>query len=308
MEEITTNTNSTQKRCAVVTGGNRGIGLEICRQLASNGIRVILTARDEKKGIEAIEKLKVSGLSDVIFHQLDVNDHVSIASLVKFIEINFGKLDILVNNAGKIGIIIHDEPFRAFKGGAGFMEVKDEYVDLLIGILDEPYEMGEECLKTNYYGIKSVTEALLPLLQLSNSARIVNLSSLFGELKWLPNETIKAELNNIDSLTEEKIDEILQCFMRDFKEHKLQTNGWPLTVSAYKLSKISINAYTRVIAKKYPNMLVNCVHPGYVTTDMTSNTGPMTPEEGASAPVMCALLPDGGPSGRYFYEMNASDF
>lgn len=61
-------------RCAVVTGGNKGIGLEICRGLASNGIRVILTARDEKKGIKAVEQLKACGLTHVLFHQLDVKD------------------------------------------------------------------------------------------------------------------------------------------------------------------------------------------------------------------------------------------
>ncbi|KAK2976271.1 hypothetical protein RJ640_026405 [Escallonia rubra] len=60
-----------QIKCAVVTGANKGIGLEICHLLASKGILVILTARDEKKGLEATENLKVSGLSNVGFHQLD---------------------------------------------------------------------------------------------------------------------------------------------------------------------------------------------------------------------------------------------
>ncbi|KAM7491360.1 hypothetical protein LguiA_034281 [Lonicera macranthoides] len=297
-------TSSAQKRSAVVTGGNKGIGLEICRQLASNGITVILTARDEKRGNKAVEELKACGLSDVLFHQLDVKDPSSIASLAKFIETNFNKLDILVNNAGEGGCIIHAEAFKAFKDGAGFMEVHDENAHLLVGIIEQPYEMGEECLKTNYYGTKRVTEALLPLLQLSNSARIVNVSSNYGQLLCIPSEKIKYELQNLDNLTEEKIDEILQWFLRDFKEDKLKANGWPLTVSAYKVSKASINAYTRLLAKKFPNILVNCVHPGYVLTDITCNTGHLTPEEGARAPVMAALLPDGGPSGVYFNQMN----
>ena len=88
-------------RCAVVTGGNKGIGFEICRQLASRGITVILTARKEERGIEAVQKLKALGLSDVVFHQLDVKDHTSMASLAKFIETNFGKLDILVRKQHK---------------------------------------------------------------------------------------------------------------------------------------------------------------------------------------------------------------
>ncbi|MEI4889637.1 SDR family NAD(P)-dependent oxidoreductase, partial [Klebsiella pneumoniae] len=57
-----------EKRIAVVTGGNKGIGFETCRKLASNGITVILTARNEKNGSEAVEKLKASGLSDLVFH------------------------------------------------------------------------------------------------------------------------------------------------------------------------------------------------------------------------------------------------
>ncbi|KAM7491359.1 hypothetical protein LguiA_034280 [Lonicera macranthoides] len=307
MEESNT-TDSSKTRCAVVTGGNKGIGLEICRQLASNGIRVILTARDEKRGIKAVEELKAGGLFDVLFHQLDLKDSSSVTSLAKFIGANFSKLDILVNNAAEGGIVINAEAFRAFKNGAGFVEVNDENAHLLGGIIEQTYEMAKECLETNYYGTKRVTEALLPLLQLSNSPRIVNLSSIYGELSLISNEKVKAELQNIDNLTEGKIDEILQWFLRDFEEDKLKSNGWPITVSAYKVSKVFINAYTRLLAKKFPNMLVNCVHPGYVRTDITLNTGSMTPEEGARAPIMLALLPDDGPSGVYFNQMNVSTF
>ncbi|MFS8027165.1 putative short-chain dehydrogenase/reductase SDR, NAD(P)-binding domain superfamily [Helianthus anomalus] len=84
-------------RYAVVTGANKGIGFEICRQLASNGVKVVLTARDEKRGIDALAKFKDTHLSDLIlFHQLDVLDPVSVASLAQFVKTQFGKLDILV--------------------------------------------------------------------------------------------------------------------------------------------------------------------------------------------------------------------
>ncbi|XP_059661751.1 salutaridine reductase-like isoform X2 [Cornus florida] len=294
MEE-TTNSTSTAKRCAIVTGANKGIGLEICRQLASNGIAVILTARDGKKGIEAIDNLKLSGLSDVFFHQLDVKDPASIASLAKH-----------VNNAGISGIDLDGEAFRAFIQGGGI--VSDENAHLLENIMKQTYEMAEECLKTNYYGTKGVTEALLPLLQLSTSARIVNVSSVYGQLSFIYNEKVKQELQNVDSLTEEKIDEVLRWFLMDFKENKLQANGWPLRLSAYKVSKAAINAYTRLVARKFPDFRVNCVHPGYVKTDMNDYTGNLTPEEGASAPVMLALLPDNGPSGSYYDQMHPSMF
>ena len=85
-------------RVAVVTGGNKGIGLEVCRQLASNGITVILTARDEERGASAVEKLTAAaGLSDVSFHQLEVTDAQSIARLAGFLTERFGKLDILAS-------------------------------------------------------------------------------------------------------------------------------------------------------------------------------------------------------------------
>jgi len=80
----------------VVTGGNRGIGLEICKQLASNGITVVLTARDEKRGAEAVTTLGTFGLSNIVFHQLEVSDPSSAVRLADFIKEKFGKLDILV--------------------------------------------------------------------------------------------------------------------------------------------------------------------------------------------------------------------
>ncbi|KAK1420337.1 hypothetical protein QVD17_21851 [Tagetes erecta] len=295
-----------EKRFAIVTGGNRGIGLEICRQLAYAGVEVILTSRDQSRGEEAIENLKASGLSNVVFHQLDINDPTSIACLAKFIQTRYGKLDILINNAAELGIIIHD--LEQFKDGGGFVQVLDENVHLVTNIIKEPYELGEKCLKTNYYATKTVTESLIPLLQLSRSPRIVNLTSTYGDLYWFHNEKLKEELEDIDNLTEERIEEIIQGFLTDFKADKLQENGWPLTVSAYKVSKAALNAYTRLMARKYDNMLVNCVNPGYVMTGMTSQTGFITAEEGAKGPVIAALLPDNGPSGVYFDQTHIGSF
>lgn len=304
MEEITP--NSTGKRCAIVTGGNKGIGLEICKQLASNGVFVILTARDEKRGTDAIHKLKSFGLSDLVYHQLDVKDPSSIASLANFIATHFRKLDILVNNAGHIGLHIDGDALKALPDT--FENVRDKQPELLKTIMKETYEKAEECLMTNYYGTKAVTEALLPFLQLSNSATIVNVSSVYGLLMHIPNEKVKLELNNVERLTEERLNELLQCFLNDFKEDKVQANGWPIRVSAYKLSKAAVNAYTRILARKFPNMRINCAHPGFVKTDLTGNIGSLSPEEGAKGPVKVALLPTDGPSGHYFDQMNIATF
>ncbi|KAK1559851.1 hypothetical protein Q3G72_019086 [Acer saccharum] len=169
------------KRHAVVTGANKGIGFEICKQLASKGVVVVLTSRDEKRGLEAVEKLRESGLSDyVIFHQLDVTDPASIASLAHFIKTQFGKLDILVNNAAYIGVVFSDAFVRAFEAVNDWPGLHSfDWNELAT----QNFEMAEECLKTNYYGAKRIIEAHIPLLQLSDSPRIVNVSSLSGLLK-----------------------------------------------------------------------------------------------------------------------------
>ncbi|KAF6159589.1 hypothetical protein GIB67_008018 [Kingdonia uniflora] len=165
--------------CAVVIGRNKGIGLEICQQLASNGILVVLTARDEKKGNEAIKNLKELEISNAVFHQLDIKDPTSIASLASFIKTRFGKLDIQVNNGRDPGVVIDLGPFKAF---GGFNFVLDENAKVVKDVIDQSYDKVKECLKINYYGTKGVTKVIFPLLQFFNSTRIVNASSVYGLL------------------------------------------------------------------------------------------------------------------------------
>ncbi|CAI9101767.1 OLC1v1039177C1 [Oldenlandia corymbosa var. corymbosa] len=303
-----------EQKIAVVTGGNKGIGFEICKQLTSQGVTVVLTARDEKKGNEALEKLlKDSGISDknVIFHQLDVMNPDSIASLVEFIKSKFGKLDILVNNAGVIGLevegdatilreIISGDEFRVH--GKEAPKIKSD------GKIIQTYEMAEECLETNYYGVKRMTEAFIPLLQSSALPRIVNLSSFLGKLLLISNEWAQGVLSDGENLTEERVDEVVAQFLKDFKDGSAQTKGWPTAFTPYKVSKAALNGYTRVLSKKYPDFCINCVCPGYCKTDINCNTGFLTSAVGAEGPVMLVLLPSGGPSGSYFLRKEVTTF
>ncbi|KAH7840834.1 hypothetical protein Vadar_022299 [Vaccinium darrowii] len=293
-------------RVAVVTGSNKGIGLEICKQLASNGVIVILTARNENQGLEAVQNLKLCGLSDILFHQLDVTNQISIASLAEFIKTKFKKLDILVNNAGITGIVIDPEVRRGLN--LGIDDIVGPNAKNLREIYDQSSELAESCLRTNYYGVKLVTEELIPLLQLSDSPRIVNVSSTLGQLKPISNEKAKKKLSDIESLTVEKVDELVQEFAKDLKEDLLETNGWPPNFSAYIVSKAALNGYTRVLAKNYPNMAINAVSPGFVKTDLNHNSGILTVEQGAKGPVMLALMPEGGPSGLFYDHMEVSTF
>jgi len=141
---------------AIVTGANRGIGLEVCRQLAERGYTAILGSRDLAKGERAAAALKLTNGS-VIARQLDVTDLNSIENLRAWIEAEYGHLDVLVNNAA----INYDT-----------------YQKAVTADLDNV----RETLETNLFGAWQMTQAFLPLLQKSPHPRIVNVSSESGSL------------------------------------------------------------------------------------------------------------------------------
>lgn len=151
---------STTKRVAVVTGANRGIGFETCRQLAKREIQVILTSRDEAKGKVAAEKLQAEGL-DVSYHPLDVADSESIERLAQFIKSEFGRIDILVNNAGV------------------FLDSKENPSG---SIFDLNISTLHKTLETNALGSLLLCQALIPLMKEHNYGRVVNVSSGAGQL------------------------------------------------------------------------------------------------------------------------------
>ncbi|KAM3282324.1 hypothetical protein P3S67_025969 [Capsicum chacoense] len=313
MAEKITSLEST--RYAVVSGGNKGIGYETCKQLASKGVVVVLTSRDEKKGIEAIERLKkesnISNNEQILFHQLDIMDPASISSLVNFINTKFGRLDILVNNAGIGGLMVEGDVLMLKEIiERDFLIISSEngeeggWTKSYPGIVTN-YELTKQCVETNYYGAKRMIEAFIPLLQLSNSPRIVNVASSLGSLKLLCNKWATEVLRDADSLTEEKVDQVVNEFFKDFTEKSTESKGWPSYFTAYKVSKASLIAYTRVLATKYPNFRINSVCPGYCKTDVNANTGSLTAGEGAESLVNLALLPNDGPSGLFFYRKEA---
>jgi NAD(P)-dependent dehydrogenase (short-subunit alcohol dehydrogenase family) len=147
-------------KIAVVTGGNRGMGLEACRQLARRGARVILTSRDSEKGAAAATRLRDEGL-DVRHHQLDVADDASIGRLAEFIRSEFDRFDILVNNAG-------------------IVRGKDEPRERAMRTFEAMPAGVREVLATNLIGPFVLCQALIPLMQ--GSGRVVNVSSGMGQL------------------------------------------------------------------------------------------------------------------------------
>jgi NAD(P)-dependent dehydrogenase (short-subunit alcohol dehydrogenase family) len=148
--------DSNDKRVALVTGANRGIGFEIARQLAEKNITVIIGARDEKKGSEARNKLTTRNM-DVHFVLLDVTDQMTIQSAIGKIKDNFRRLDILVNNAG-ISIDPHTR------------------------ILELSQTLFRHTLETNAFGPLLLSQVCVPLMKENGYGRIVNLSSTLGSL------------------------------------------------------------------------------------------------------------------------------
>jgi NAD(P)-dependent dehydrogenase (short-subunit alcohol dehydrogenase family) len=144
------------RRVAVVTGANRGIGLEVVRQLAGDGYTAILGSRDLARGVAAAEPLLAGGLN-VEPHQLDVADPASVAELSAALERDHGRLDVLVNNAA----IHYDTGERG---------------------VNADLEIVREALETNLLGAWRTAQACLPLLRRSDRARIVNVSSGAGAL------------------------------------------------------------------------------------------------------------------------------
>jgi NAD(P)-dependent dehydrogenase (short-subunit alcohol dehydrogenase family) len=145
-----------RKKVAIVTGANRGIGKEIARQLASEGVCVVIGSRDAEKGVAAAKDL--AGLpGEVTSHALDVEDTKSVRAFMEFL-VTIGAPSILVNNAG-----VYPEARQA-------------------GILDSPPKVWRKTLGTNIIGAVRMVQAVVPHMKQLHQGRIVNISSGLGQM------------------------------------------------------------------------------------------------------------------------------
>jgi NAD(P)-dependent dehydrogenase (short-subunit alcohol dehydrogenase family) len=145
-----------EQKIALVTGGNRGIGFEVCHQLAKLGVRVILGSRDHSKGVSAAEKLTEQGLS-VDARELDVADEDSIRDCMRWIRREIGRLDILVNNAG---IMVEEDDTNP----------------------EHEIQIIRDTMQTNVHGPLFLSRLATPIMKSRRYGRIVNLSSSMGSL------------------------------------------------------------------------------------------------------------------------------
>jgi NAD(P)-dependent dehydrogenase (short-subunit alcohol dehydrogenase family) len=249
---------------ALVTGANRGLGLETVRELAGQGWQVILTARNENSGKAAARSVSAETGREVQFRLLDVADPSSIAALAGSLREDGMKLDVLVNNAG----ITMD----------GF----DEHV-------------ARRTIDTNFYGPLRVTEALLPML--ADGGAIVMVSSGAGELSILSRDLRKRFSD--PSLTQQSLLELVESFVEAVRRGHHSQEGWP--TSAYGVSKAALNALVRITAPRLAEraIRINAVCPGWVRTDMGGPGAPRTLRQGAAS-ILWAALPEDGPTGGFF--------
>lgn len=147
---------SQDKQVALVTGGNRGIGYELVKQLVLKGFKVILASRDPEMGQEAAQRLKESNL-DVSFVEMDVDNQESINQAAITVNKCFGRLDVLINNAGV-------------------------YLDKNEKLLAMDPDILEKTMATNFFGVYHVIRSFIPLMEKQGYGRIINISSEYGAM------------------------------------------------------------------------------------------------------------------------------
>jgi NAD(P)-dependent dehydrogenase (short-subunit alcohol dehydrogenase family) len=189
-------------RIALVSGGNRGIGYEICCGLAKQGLTVVLTARDAARGKAAAKALHEDGLA-VDFQRLDVTSCRSIRSCVSAVAERHGRIDVLVNNAG----VLLDQRGSRF--------------------LDTALETYRETLEANLFGPLQLAQAVVPLMKAHRYGRIVNLSSGLGQLSEMGSGTPAYRISKT------ALNALTRILAAEYKENNILVNsmcpGWTRT-------------------------------------------------------------------------------
>ena len=264
---------------AVVTGGNKGIGLEIARALIAAGFRVAIAARDEGRGRLAAQELGCELLL------LDLDSAASVAACAGEVVRRYGQIDVLVNNAAMAYKHSDTTPWT---------------------------RKTRNTVATNFFGTAAVCQALAPLLRAGG--RMVTVASGSGHLRILRSEELRQEFAGADSgqLTVERLAELMRQFVADVEAGTPPTvsaplpgalheqRGWP--GHAYGVSKLGQIALAKVYARELSARgVASCAcDPGDCQTDMSSHRGSRTAAQGADTPAWLACQPPSAISGRLF--------
>ncbi|KAL4488783.1 hypothetical protein ABPG72_016436 [Tetrahymena utriculariae] len=247
------------KRIALITGSNKGLGYGLVEDLLSKHSQkfsVIMTARDEQRGLQSYLKIKEKFPNEQVdFHLLDVEDQSSRQSILKYVKNKYGKLDVLVNNAG-------------YMLPQDFLTKTKTYQPTI--------ETAKKTLNINLFGAIELTEALLPLV--AEDGKVLQISAQVGQLQFQPQQT-QQKLTNLETKA------TIYGLAQDFLQHcqnppDAQNLRW--SNSAYQVSKCLLNAYVRNVAKSIlkKSQSMYSVHPGWVKTDMGTQRAPRTVEQG----------------------------
>ncbi len=229
-------------KTAFVTGGNGGIGMAICAGLLDSNFRVFLAARDPQKGQAAVDQLSSKGPIELI--SLDITDDKNIQSAVAQVSQKTNKLDVLINNAGI-------------------------YPDEGVDVLTVSRDLLNHAMNANTFSPIVLTQAFVPLLEKSDSPKVINMSSGNGQL-----EGISADVPS-------------------YSLSKMALNGATILLSR---------------ALKPKNIAVYVMGPGWVRTRMGGDAAPRSPEEGADTAIWLATEGTMAQTGKFFRDRTEQPF